>query len=205
METFEQLQVHYYWWTSPSIINHNGYCSIGFVFLFPSAWFFSLHVLWSIFFQILHYFQHVFFFFFNYYLVAFPPSVSCRLTEKAAFLMSVTASPLHHQCLTLTLALIFSQLPHPECWMPRLPLEAPRLLLACFACLVPGARLGLVSMWWRCLCPDALVLFEFTQPLTAEVRYCGHLAVAAGFPQSFSFSLLMWLKPSWYSAHRLIL
>lgn len=84
-----------------------------------------------------------------------PPPVSCRLTEKAAFLMSVTASPSHHQCLTLILALIFSQLPHPECWMPRLPLETPRLLLACFACLVPGARLGLVSMWRRCLCHDA--------------------------------------------------
>lgn len=148
----------------------------------------------------------MFFFFITWWL--FPPSVSCRLTEKAAFLMSITASPSHHQCLTLTLALIFSQLPHPECWMPRLPLEPPpRLLLACFACLVPGARLSLVSMCWRCLCPDALVLFAFTRPLAAEVRYCGHLAVAAGLPQFlyFSFFLLLWLKLSWYSAHRLIL
>lgn len=97
----------------------------------------------------------MFFFFFNYYLVAFPPSVSCRLTEKAAFLMPVTASPLHHQCLTLTLALIFSQLPHPECWMPRLPLEAPPVasgllcLLGSWCSL--GSRVYVVTLFvsWR--------------------------------------------------------
>lgn len=92
-----------------------------------------------------HYFIFSMFFFYCLDGSPPPPSVSCRLTDQAAFVMSVTASPSHHQCLTLTLALIFSQLPHPECWMPRLPLEAsppPRLLLACFACLVPWCWLG---------------------------------------------------------------
>lgn len=47
---FEQLQVHYYWWSSPSIINHNGCCRIAFIFLLPFAWFFPpLHVLRSFF------------------------------------------------------------------------------------------------------------------------------------------------------------
>lgn len=151
METFEPLQVHYYWWSSPSLINHNGYCRIWFIFLFPSAWFFSLHVLLS-FFLDTALFSACFFY---YYLVAFPSSVSCRLTEKAAFLLSVTTSPLHHQCLTLTLALIFSQLPHPECWMPRLPLEAPPVASG-LLCLLgswcsPGSHVYVVTLFvsWR--------------------------------------------------------
>lgn len=209
METFERLQVHYYWWFSPSIINHNGYCRIWFVFLFPSAWFFSPACFMELFFLDTTLFSACFFLL-PWWL---PPPVSCRLTDQAAFVMSVTASPSHHQCLTLTLALIFSQLPHPECWMPRLPLEAsppPRLLLACFACLVPGAGLGLVSMWWCCLCPDALVLYFFCIPAAS----CSRGATLWSFssccrittvPVLLSFSLLSWLKLSWYSAHRLIL
>lgn len=141
--------------------------------------------------------------FFNFYfcLGGFLPSVSCRLTDQA-IVMSVTASPSHHQCLTLILALIFSQLPHPECWMPWFPLGAsppPRLLLACFACLVPGAGLGLVSMWWRCLCPNALFFFF------VHAASCSRGAILWSFssccrittvPVLLSFSLLLWLKLS---------
>lgn len=70
--------------------------------------------------------------------------------------MSVTASPSHHQCLTLILALIFSQLPHPECWMPRLPLETPPLVASGLLCLLgswcsPGSCVYVATLFmsWR--------------------------------------------------------
>ncbi len=59
--------------------------------------------------------------------------------------------------LDITLALIFSQLPHPECWMPRLPLEALNCFWLAFACLGLGARLVsrvcvVVEFVSRCSC-----------------------------------------------------
>lgn len=113
------------------------FCLIFFPACFMKLFFFRYCIIFSM------------FFFITWWL--FPPSVSCRLTEKAAFLMSITASPSHHQCLTLTLALIFSQLPHPECWMPRLPLEAPP---GCFWLALPAWFLVLALV--SCLCVDAV-------------------------------------------------
>lgn len=143
--------------------------------------------------------------FFNFYfcLGGFPPSVSCRLTDQAAFVMSVTASPLHHQCLTLTLALIFSQLPHPECWMPRLPLEASPLPPGCFWLALPAWFL--VLAWVSCPCGGAvcvptLLFFIF---FCVHAASCSRGATLWSFssccrittvPVLLSFSLLSWLK-----------
>lgn len=115
----------------------------------------------------------------------------------------------------ITLALIFSQLPHPECWMPRLPLEA----LNCFWLALPAWFLVLV--WLSCLCGGGvcllvLLLFMCNLPLIAEVPvpcevcvilwwyYCLYGITTVLNVQYFS-PPLSWLKPYWYSAHRLLL
>lgn len=86
-----------------SIINSNDLCKIYFLFLSHAAWVF-LHVLWNcfFFFSSPHNFWHVL-----YDLQSGSFFINCELHEK------VNANPSHHP------ALIFSQLPHPECWMPR--------------------------------------------------------------------------------------
>lgn len=67
--------------------------------------------------------------------------------------LSVTARPIASSSVHDTsLALIFSQLPHPECWMPRLPLEA----LNCFWLALPASG-SLVLPWFSRVC----VVLEF--------------------------------------------
>lgn len=117
--------------------------------------------------------------------------------------------------LDISLALIFSQLPHPECWMPRLPLEA----LNCFWLALPAWFL--VLAWFSCLCGggvrlQTLSLFMCNWPLAAEVPvhcevcvrlwsfYCLHRITTVLIVQCCSPSP-PWLKPYWYSAHRLSL
>lgn len=135
--------------------------------------------------------------FFYYYLVAFPSSVSCRLTEKAAFLLSVTTSPLHHQCLTLTLALIFSQLPHPECWMPRLPLEAPPVASG-LLCLLgswcsPGSHVYVVTLFvsWRSCSRglsqprcDTVVIWQLLQDYHSSCTFFPPSFCGSNFPDT---------------------
>lgn len=98
--------------------------------------------------------------------------------------------------LDITLALIFSQLPHPECWMPRLPLEA----LNCFwlACLLGSwCSLGfrvyvVVDFVWRrscylCICVIGLSQHRF-QCTVNYVWHCGHFTVCTGLPQFLLYS-----------------
>ena len=125
--------------------------------------------------------------------------------------------------LDISLALIFSQLPHPECWMPRLPLEA----LNCFWLALPAWFL--VLAWFSCLCGgggvrlQTLLLFMCVcnWPLAAEVPvhcevcvrlwsfYCLHRITTVLIVQCCSplspHPPHPWLKPYWYSAHRLSL
>lgn len=119
--------------------------------------------------------------------------------------------------LDISLALIFSQLPHPECWMPRLPLEA----LNCFWLALPAWFL--VLAWFSCLCGGevrlqtlSLFMCMCNWPLAAEVPvhcelcvrlwsfYCLHRITTVLIVQCCSLSP-PWLKPYWYSAHRLSL
>lgn len=76
----------------------------------------------------------------------------------------------------------------PTPWMldASAPIGGSQLLLACFACLVLGARLVRVSVWWRscylCLCVIGLSQQRF-QCTMKYVWYCGHFTVCAGLPQ----------------------
>lgn len=159
--------MHYYWWSSLSIINLNDYCRIRFLFLFHFAWVFfvffvCVHVLWNYLF-ILHHVRHVF-----YDLQSRGFLNELQTPWKSHLPIVCQCQPIASSMLDITLALIFSQLPHPECWMPRLPLEA----LNCFWLALPAWFL--VLAWFSCLCGGGvclLMLFMFmcNWPLAAEV------------------------------------
>lgn len=101
------------------------------------------------FFLIVHHFQHAM----TCSRVAF--SMNCKLHEKAHPPLVCHCWPIASSMLDLTLALIFSQLPHPECWMPRLPLEA----LNCFWLALPAWFLMLA--WFLCLCGGGVVIYVY--------------------------------------------
>lgn len=117
--------------------------------------------------------------------------------------------------LDITLALIFSQLPHPECWMPRLPLEA----LNCFWLALPAWFL--VLAWFLCLCggslcPDAVVFVCVCVLLTSHSRGSSDTCVilwsfnclykiTTVLNMLYSSSPPFMAQTVQYSAHRLIL
>lgn len=118
--------------------------------------------------------------------------------------------------LDITLALIFSQLPHPECWMPR---SHWRLSIAFgLLCLLgswcsPGSRVCVVVEFVsRGFCYVIICVIGLSQQrLQCTVKYvwhCGHFTVCTWLPQFLLCSTVLlpsWLKPYWYSAHRFIL
>lgn len=114
--------------------------------------------------------------------------------------------------LDMTLALIFSQLPHPECWLPR---SHWRLSIAFgLLCLLGslGACLVLVFVWWWSLSPEAPILYVWLASHSrgsSAVWHCGHFTVwyCTRLPQCLLCSNVLlpsWLKPYSYSAHRFI-
>lgn len=117
--------------------------------------------------------------------------------------------------LDITLALIFSQLPHPECWMPRLPLEALNCFWLAFYLLgswcSPGSRVCVVVEFVsRCSCYFCLNVIGLWQQRFQCTVNMSDTVVIALFAQDYhssycTFSSPSWLKPYWYSAHRLIL
>lgn len=155
----------------------------------------------------LHHFWHVL-----YDLQSCGFFIDRELHEKAISPVVCHCQPIASSMLDMTLALIFSQLPHPECWMPRSPSGGSQLLLACFACLVswcsPGSRVCVVvecvsgSSCYLCICVIGLSQQRF-QCTVEYVWHCGHfntvcIVQCCSLPPS-------WLKPYWYSAHRYIL
>lgn len=116
--------------------------------------------------------------------------------------------------LDMILALIFSQLPHPECWMPH---SHWRLSIAFGLLCLLGSRLVLVfcvvvefvsgGSCYLCICVIGLSEQRF-QCTVKYVWHCGHFTVCTGLPQYLMCSIVLlpsWLKPYWYSAHRFIL
>lgn len=91
--------------------------------------------------------------------------------------------------LDISLALIFSQLPHPECWMPRLPLEA----LNCFWLALPAWFL--VLAWFSCLCGGEVRL----QTLSLFMCMC-NWPLAAEVPVHCELCVRLW---SFYCLHRI--
>ena len=92
--------------------------------------------------------------------------------------------------LDISLALIFSQLPHPECWMPRLPLEA----LNCFWLALPAWFL--VLAWFSCLCGGGGVRL---QTLLLFMCVC-NWPLAAEVPVHCEVCVRLW---SFYCLHRI--
>lgn len=146
IERLKHLQVHYYWWSfkassiSMTIAGYNFFSCFFCLFLclcFFSRMFYGISFSWTA----------------SYLACSLWPAVlwlfhwSANLPdEKVIRLSSVTASTSHHQMLDIILALIFSQLPHPECWMPH---SHWRLSIAFGLLCLLGSR---CSPWFLCLC-----------------------------------------------------
>lgn len=97
-------------------------------------------------------------------------------------------SPIASSVLDMILALIFSQLPHPECWMPHSQLEA----LNCFWLALPAwvfrLVLVLVWWWWWSLSPAADVIYV----LCIIVSLASH-SRGSGAPWSVCDTVVIWL------------
>ena len=116
--------------------------------------------------------------------------------------------------LDTTLALIFSQLPHPECWMPhshwRLSIAFGLLCLLGSWC-SPGSLVCVVMEFVsRGSCSLCICVIGLSQQRSqCTLKYvCGHFTVCTRLPQYLLCSTVFlpsWLKPYWYSAHRFIL
>lgn len=74
------------------------------------------------------------------------------MDDKVILLLSVIAS-IASSMLDITLALIFSHLPHPECWMPR---SHWRLSIAFGLLCLLGS---LMPAWFLCVCVVVMVDF----------------------------------------------
>lgn len=87
-------------------------------------------------------------------------SLSAKLYEKVINLLSVTASPSHHQCLTWLWpwSSVSSHTLNAGCLTP---IGGSQLLLACFACLVLAWFSSFVWWWWWGLSPEAPVIYVY--------------------------------------------
>ena len=170
-------------------------CFISFLFL---------ACLWITFLS-MHHFWHVL-----YDLQSCGVFIDSELHEKAIFLLSVTACPSHHQCLTWLWpwSSVSSHTLNAGCLAPS---RGSQLLLACFACLVSWC-----SPWFSCLCggggggvgvclQKSCCYWCICVIGLSQQRFqwlCDTVVIS---PQYLLCSLPSWLKPYWYSAHRYML
>lgn len=200
-ERLNHLQMHFYWWSSLSIINLNDCCRIqNLLFsyfacasLFFVCCFFFLHALWT--------------YYDDYFLlnriITSMFSMTCSLGAFSNWLQTEKATP--PRCLSLLAHRIISAWHNsgpdlqsaPTPWMldASAPIGGSQLLLACFACFgswcSPGSRVCVVAEFvsrYSCyLC------FVCDRPLAAEAAL--HCEVCATL---WSFHWITTVLNVWY-------